>query len=104
LAPLFFAKKRDGEKVKWTHLSRQFFIKIKLHLGAVLLFFQVQNCPEPGVIHSQRLTAALSPFLSCNKQPENGRMGKRLIYLSFLWLATMTCKKGRARNGSAFFA
>ena len=39
--------------LRWTHLSRQFFSKIKLHLGAVFMLFSVFPCPmSRGVTHS----------------------------------------------------
>ena len=45
--------------LRWTHLSRQFFSKIKLHLGAVFMLFSVFPCPmSRGVIHSQLPPAA----------------------------------------------
>ena len=34
---------QDRDSVRWTHLSRQYFGKVKLHFGAVFLFFFM--CP-----------------------------------------------------------
>ena len=37
------------EKLRWTHLSRQFFRKVKLHFGAVICFYLCAHALNGGL-------------------------------------------------------
>jgi hypothetical protein len=60
-----------SQKIRWTHLSRQFFRKVKLHSGAVFYFIYVPLPRERRVIHSQ-VPSARGPFAEHGERGELG--------------------------------